>query len=344
LQRTGGARRCCYLDVLRVIFVASRVSGQLLIAAREDVDEDKREAEEVHRKRISSLPPPSLMPAELQYRVRAVIVSGGMCSQRLESGCRLPSQPTCAAELPNAKSLHVLIKIGRFEKRTAVVPCVKGGAVWKAVINEEVKLPFDLSQMPDTFVYLCKGSKPRPNRRICYKRFKSAELISVRDGGQGVADDMRWHQLHEDKAIDAIKDGVYPGSLLFRLRLMLSSDDDPNDNSWADDIAAMGQTQPYELRVHLYQARNLPAADDTFQGEQLKSATKMATCNPMWYQTLTMDVSLPELRFCPQVLLEVWDWDKVSSNDYVCEYRHSFTRENTILSSADAVRCGDRVW
>lgn len=59
----------------------------------------------------------------------------------------------------------------------------------------------------------------------------------------------------------------------------------------------------YELRLHLYVGRSLPPADeggasDPFvivrcAGQTRQSTVKQQTLNPGWYETLTLDVTLP---------------------------------------------------
>lgn len=59
----------------------------------------------------------------------------------------------------------------------------------------------------------------------------------------------------------------------------------------------------FQLRVHLYIGRNLPPADeggvsDPFviircAGNTIRSTVKSQTLNPGWYETLTLDVTLP---------------------------------------------------
>lgn len=66
-----------------------------------------------------------------------------------------------------------------------------------------------------------------------------------------------------------------------------------------------------EIRVHLFQGRYLPAADDSGTldpycvvkvcGQQKKTSLKKKTVYPRWYETLSFDVEIPPVRFAPQV-------------------------------------------
>ena len=84
--------------------------------------------------------------------------------------------------------------------------------------------------------------------------------------------------------------------------------------------------------MHLYQARKLPALDDDglldpyfkvyVDHVKEKSDVKVKTTAPKWYQTLSLDVALPQnLKLAPQVVLQLWDKDLVV-DDYCAEYRH----------------------
>jgi hypothetical protein len=91
----------------------------------------------------------------------------------------------------------------------AVACCVQasvdhGVAQWKQLLSMEMTLPLDPLQMPDTFIYLCNG--PKPADRICYKRMKTAELLSGEFSAPAL-----WHVLNEDRAINAVKDKERPG-------------------------------------------------------------------------------------------------------------------------------------
>ena len=74
----------------------------------------------------------------------------------------------------------------------------------------------------------------------------------------GFTEPAKWVHLKRDAAVGAVDKDERPGSLL--LRMGLGSPDEAT--SWTDELAKLDQVRPYELRAHVYQARNLPAADD----------------------------------------------------------------------------------
>ena len=75
------------------------------------------------------------------------------------------------------------------------------------------------------------------------------------------------------------------------------------------------------MRVHIYQARNLPAFDESgvldpyvkvrFNGLKGKSKTKTGTCDPCWFESIELDdlkdgLILPDdLDFAPEIVGEL---------------------------------------
>ena len=78
-------------------------------------------------------------------------------------------------------------------------------------------------------------------------------------------------------------------------------------------------------QVHVYAARNLPAADadgtaDPYVvvrtcGQKRKTIIRRDTLNPEFYQTLLFDIDILPVHLAPQVVIEVWDWDRFSPNE-----------------------------
>ena len=86
---------------------------------------------------------------------------------------------------------------------------------------------------------------------------------------------------------------------------------------------------PYEVRLHLFQGRKLPARDAngvldayvlaslggaklrsaTARGKPLRSEVQRETSNPQWYETMQTTVWLPPLSLAPELVLSVWDAD-----------------------------------
>ncbi|VDP93967.1 unnamed protein product [Echinostoma caproni] len=93
------------------------------------------------------------------------------------------------------------------------------------------------------------------------------------------------------------------------------------------------RSHTWHLRVYLFQARNLLAADQSgmsdpyvqcsFLGMCQRTPTLQGTICPVFDQTLIYEQvemhGAPEriVRYPPPVVLEFFDWDKVGSNEYL---------------------------
>lgn len=284
---------------------ATHYRGRLLVSMREDPDEKDKHPEKNHKKRIKSLRT-HLLPKERRFILRALVISG--------------------ADIPHEHSMMKQVKwgigvsVGRYRINTTTNTNVHGQVVWREPLETAVQLPVDFGMVPDVFVYLWHGSEGKP-KDVCYARMSAASVMS-----KGFSAPAHWVQLHEDKALDALEDNEEPGSVLMRLGLGMP--EEAAANRWADDLADLDRKDRYEVRLHVYQGRELPAADDNgsldpfvradFMGETQKTSKLKRSTNPVWYETLVMQVALPPIRFAPQINVSVWDHDTFSGDDRVC--------------------------
>ena len=169
-------------------------------------------------------------------------------------------------------------------------------------------------------MYLCRG-KDLELQPICFARFKAKDLLK-----EEFKTPPKWIFLNEDKSIDALSNGEFPGSLLLRLGFGLSTVADQTKSEWENSIQKMRKRTPYQVRCHLYQGKDFPAADsdgliDPFikvklLGETRESEKRQKTRFPLYYQTLIFDCELPERDYLPQVNLQLYDSD-VMGSDYM---------------------------
>lgn len=90
--------------------------------------------------------------------------------------------------------------------------------------------------------------------------------------------------------------------------------------------------QPYRLLVHIFQAKNLLAADvsgtadpyiiGSIGGKTQQTSTKHSTLNPHWYETLSYDIDLPDKDhidsgLAPEIVLQIFDHDALSADDFI---------------------------
>ena len=148
-------------------------------------------------------------------------------------------------------------------------------------------------------------------RPVCYSRIPSVKLVAK--GVQGSSKDKyatigfdagtEWVYMKEDKALDYLDAGEFPGSILIRIGFGLVDDCKRTAKAWKNALADATRYTNYQVRVHLYQARSLPAADSNgladsyvsvqFMGHQKCSKIVKGTLYPTWYDTIIFpDVSI----------------------------------------------------
>lgn len=138
----------------------------------------------------------------------------------------------------------------------------------------------------------------------------------------------KWIFFKEDKSIDMLDDGQFPGSVLIRLGFGSVEDAQATKQEWDESIQRMKRRSPYQVRCHLYQAQDLPAADSNglldpyfkinLLGQVKTSQHKKKTRYPLYYETLCFDVELPEREFLPQVNLQLFDQDLIK-DEYMAQ-------------------------
>ncbi|ETV80250.1 hypothetical protein H257_06591 [Aphanomyces astaci] len=302
---------------------ATTYRGRLLVSF--SIQENVKELEEINQ-RVKARPlPPSLHPATSIFKFRAF----------LGTGSDIPQIPSLNP-LKNSR-MQVIITCGLFELAFERQHNNKGLVVWNQLIESgPVAFPMpidgDYSQIPDVFVYLCKGGsdKMNPRKQIAFKRYTAKDLVEA-----NMAIEPKWITLKEDPCVDALGDEAFPGNIFFNLGLAPIDVADLSKAAWVSyyDKETLEKRHKYQVRVNIFQARQLPALDDDglsdpyakvrFMGEEKRLKEKKKTVNPTWYETLTFDCDLPPpefLHFSPQVVIRLMDWDNGigdSGHDYM---------------------------
>ncbi|CAI5732253.1 unnamed protein product [Peronospora destructor] len=292
--------------------IASTYRGRLLISLR-ILTNDDNEFDETNQKRNTKRIPRDLYPRERIYRMRAHFVWGSEIPSFLSS------------KRPGQKSkMQLVMACGLNEIASSRNRSVNGAVEWNNMEeSEKMLLPEDLSQVPDIFLYLCKGEGDT-RKAVCFRRFTAKELLEDRGGFNS---QVEWISMKEDQAIDALENDTFPGNVL--VRMGFGTEEMAIKTSWdRSDLDVVNKRIPFQLRVHIYQGRRLPPADsngllDPFlvircTGEKEKmTSKKRKTRDPLWYETIYFDVNLPELKYAPQVMLRVMDYDDFDANDFV---------------------------
>ncbi|RHY35089.1 hypothetical protein DYB32_000418 [Aphanomyces invadans] len=302
--------------------LGSYYRGRILVTF--DIRPNDRSLEEVNQ-RVKATPlPKQLYPPTAAYRLRAFV----------GTGTDIPQMASLSGAGTRNSKMQILITCGlnelEFERRDNN----KGLVVWNQLVESDLLiLPADVTQIPDIFVYLCKGKadgKLQGRKQISYRRFKAKDLLE-----EGMGKDPAWVALKEDPSVDALGDDVFPGNILLNLGFGTDTTAASTQSKWKEvaNVERLSQRFKYQVRVNVFQGRHLPAMDDNgladpyvtvrFNGEKHKLSVKKKTVNPLWYETVTFDVDLPPedmLHYSPQVILRVMDWDAgigSSSDDYI---------------------------
>jgi len=254
-----------------------------------------------------------------------------------------------------SSKLSIQIVCGKYMLETKKELPQKGCADWfDFKYADDLGFPYDAKQVPDVFVYLCQNSSLGGVEPVAYYRISAADLLEKGFSSEGVPDPT-WLIMKEDKALDKLNSGTFPGTLLISLALGKKAEFDKVKHIWQDQVDSSKRSQLYELRVHLYQARNLPDADlfdggidpffkVRFAGHTPPNDTEpvMKNNDPLIYETLTIkNVSLPlDSHLIPQVNVQVWDKDKLGS-DYVGLLLHKFSPDE-IIEVRELIRNGDQ--
>ncbi|CBN78812.1 conserved unknown protein [Ectocarpus siliculosus] len=236
------------------------------------------------------------VPKAAQYAMRIFI----------GAGTEIP-QFTDVTNFGKNKKMWIRVSVGRYELSTEPVDNNKGVCEWyqSLQLKSNFNLTADPDQCPDLIVHLMAGTGT--NAEPCsFRRFPAKELIEEKFGGAPT-----WIRLQEDKVLDLLVDNEFPGSVLIRMGLGPIESYITNKSKWKDEIQGLLRREAYELRVHLYQGRNLPSAESSrlihpylkvkFQGEAHLDMVIMGIRNMQPYKYLPM-----QLPYC---VFEVDDMD-----------------------------------
>ncbi|CAM9300468.1 unnamed protein product, partial [Phaeothamnion confervicola] len=185
-------------------------------------------------------------PATRLYAIRCFVVSG----------TEIPAF-TSLANLGKTDKMSIRISIGKHELNCGPVDNNKGVCEWYEYLEEAggLQLPAVESMLPDVLVQLLRGVKDQ--EPVCYCRIPAAELLK-----EEFITTPKWRMLGEDKVLDCLNDGEFPGSLLLKIGFGPREAFLKTARAWEGELQLLRRKVPYQIRVHVYQARDLPAADD----------------------------------------------------------------------------------
>jgi len=189
--------------------------------------------------------------------------------------------------------------------------------------------------LPDVFIYLVYDGK-----KICFTRVSAKEFT---DRAKGAV----WRQLVPDKSAGVVKDDWSGGFVKVRIYIgpYNQDHDDTTSHNWKS--IAKPNLENWKLYTHLFQCRNLPAADKNGLSDPYviiycngsEASTKdhpiESTLNPRWYETLQQDVNILSIIESAPIVVYVYDHDDIDSDDIigVCiiEMTEAFVIQITLL-------------
>jgi hypothetical protein len=288
---------------------ASTYRGRLLVSMHVATKPSAREETGPHTKTIK-YPLPS-QPLTTRYTFRMFLIYG--------------SEIPIFQGVTGAAKMGVRVLIGN---KVITYRCKKNerGVVFfnETLEERDIDLPSDITQLPDIIVQLFKYPEAL-GPCVSFVRLKAAALLQKQFKAEP-----EWVTLMPDKVREGSGAGIpvddHPGALLIKAGFGIN--EDAHEEQWIEDTDVFREKVITVLRVHIYQARDLPSADENglldpyvkiwFMGKKKKTKTMQETTAPLFYETLQFQERLPkDLRFAPEVVLQVWDSDFVGSNSPV---------------------------
>ena len=205
--------------------------------------------------------------------------------------------------------LHFLFLITHYHLLTELSFCLSAqiyDIFLDLILMDDIDFPVAGKQVPDVFIYLALEGNALP---YCFARVKSADLLAEKFKGPP-----KWIVFQEEKNINGLDNGVYPGQLLIKLGLGSEDACLEAKDEWDGAIETIENTQPFLCRFHLYQCRDLPSADSNglcdpylkikFNGKEQESSRRNETLYPTYYETFDFHCDLsPEKEFMPMVMI-----------------------------------------
>ncbi|KAH7825291.1 putative myoferlin-like protein [Monocercomonoides exilis] len=219
----------------------------------------------------------------------------------------------------------VYCRVGHHELKSKKIEMKQGRVEWFQQFEElHMVWPKDLSQVPDIVIDIESDNTIIGTSRVGYLRMRCDEVL-------GWSHTPEWHTIVPDRTSSVYTEGEVSGFLLLNVNFGVESDSIPRRTP-----VMRPPTNPYQVRAHIYQARELPAADDTgtsdpfvmitFGGKSVKTRFIPRTLYPIWYSTLTLDVDLAEdPLMVPPLIVMVYDHNTLGSNDLIGRTEIPFT-------------------
>lgn len=326
---------------------ASMYRGRLLVSLRVE-DASKSSNDRPHARTIVH---PSLGPPTTRFTLRVALFYG----------TEIPMFASKTNWNRNT-SMSVRISIGKHAIESSNADNVSGVCQWNQYLEiPDITLPSDIAQVPDVFVHLVRLQMTEA-RYICYARYTAKEIFDAvaRTGDLSTIPPPKWITLTKDSVFNDLKERDFTGNLLMNMRLekaqQAESAKDANlAHQWRQHANKSLVYMKYTLFVHVFQGRCLPAGDvnglaDPYVqascgGVEGKVATRMATRDPCYYETIVLDIELPQdQQFLPKLSLQVYDEDRFHADDFIGGIKFTLTDFPKLSSSKYAEKLANKTY
>lgn len=221
------------------------------------------------------------------------------------------------------KQLKVAVRWGSKLNSSTLQPNTNGACEWyETLTRKTIPSPSsNFDDLPDVFVYLMYDDVIVSYIRLLPKDYQS---ISCQP---------QWLQLIPDKSTGVIKNDWEGGFL--RLRFYCGKLNPAVDTSsqagWKEKLKKPTAGNKL-LLANIFQCRNLPSADSNGKADpyvliqcgansvHTGKEDRMNNLNPIWYETLAVPVSCFNKADAPPVVVQVWDFDTIGSDDLMGMY------------------------
>jgi len=256
----------------------------------------------------------ALMVEEVPARLAPKIKQIGPCSDPVAEPFVIRFDLYQASQLddrsiPDNTQIQIELQVGNSIQYSTTGLAEHGSVVWHEMFEEATPmLPSDLTQCPDIFINVnYTTTHAEIAERLGYIRLDLEDVYGFNHAPL-------WGTLLRDPLYPHVS--AVPGFLEYRLDFGKASDMPRS----ARERIKRPIMRRFELRAHIYQARNLPSMDEdglanpytvvTLQGFHSMTRVAEPTCNPLWYETVRVEVDLPQpVPITSQILLRVYDME-----------------------------------
>ena len=191
-----------------------------------------------------------------------------------------------------------------------------GSIEWFEICKRRViEIPkYSVDVLPDVIVYLMYDDD-----KVCFLRIPASECLNKNAPA-------KWRQFKVEKCVGKIKKMWNPGFVRIKVYIGVYVES-LDEGNWSP--LNMPEFRTWILYSHLFQARDLPAADknglaDPYikiycAGTEISTKSKPCelTLNPRWYQTFTMPISIANIEDAAPIVISLFDFDLTDADDFL---------------------------